>query len=75
MIEIYKNFFDSDCLRVIEELIAKSKDSIKLKSSYFDWQSTIIQESTPIMIYDMYKMVDTDILRNRLEEVIDIKRS
>ena len=72
MIKIYKDFFDPDCLKYIEDSIEKSKNTANLRASYptNSWQPNIIHESTPVMIYDMY---DTDILSQRLKENIDIK--
>mgnify|MGYP000361929367 CR=1 FL=1 len=68
MIKIYKNFFDLDCLEYIEEQIERSKRTSNLRTSYptINWGPRIIQESAPVMIYDM---VDPDILQKRLKEV------
>ena len=74
MIKVYKDFFDPDCLKYIEESIEKSKNGANLRTSYPTkdiWQPSIIQESTPVMIYDMSD--GTDILVQKLKEIIDIK--
>ena len=73
MIKIYKDFFDPDCLKYIEESIEKSKNTANLRTSYPSnaWHPNIIQESTPVMVYDLF---DTDILLKPLKEVIDIER-
>ena len=73
MIKIYKDFFDPDCLKYIEESIEKSKNGANLRTSYptNNWVPNIIQESTPVIVYDMH---DTDMLLKRLKEVIDIKK-
>jgi len=70
--KIYNDFFDSDCLKYIEEQIERSKNTASLRTSYpsYNWPNYIIQDSTPVIIYDMY---DADILLNRLEEVMEIK--
>ena len=75
MIKIYKNFFDLDCLKYIEEQIERSKNTAYLRTSYPTnaWQGDIIHQSTPIMIYDMSD--GTDILLKRLKEIMDIKIS
>ena len=72
MIKIYKDFFDSDCLKYIEESIEKSKNTANLRTSYPSnaWDQRIIHESAPVIIYDLY---DVDILLKPLKEVIDIK--
>jgi Rps23 Pro-64 3,4-dihydroxylase Tpa1-like proline 4-hydroxylase len=73
MIKIYKNFFDSDCLKYIEDSIVKSKNTTNLRTSYpsNNWQSNIIHESAPIIIYDLN---DADILLKPLKEILDIKK-
>lgn len=67
MIKVYKNFFDSDCLKLIEESIEKSKNTANLRTSYpsNNWGSDIIHQSAPVMVYDMQ---DVDILRERLTD-------
>jgi hypothetical protein len=72
MVKIYKDFFDPDCLKYIEDSIEKSKNGANLRTSYPTnaWQPDIIQESTPVMIYDLH---DADILLKPLKEVIDIE--
>ena len=73
MIKIYKDFFDPDCLKYIEESIEKSKNTANLRTSYPSnaWQPNIIHESTPVIVYDLF---DADILLKSLKEVIDIER-
>ena len=73
MIKIYKDFFDPDCLKYIEESIEKSKNTANLRTSYPSnaWQPNIIHESTPVIVYDLF---DADILLKPLKEVIDIER-
>ena len=72
MIKIYKDFFDPDCLKYIEESIEKSKNGANLRTSYPTnaWQPNIIHESAPVIIYDLN---DADILLKPLKEVIDIE--
>ena len=74
MIKIYKDFFDPDCLKYIEDQIEKSKNTASLRTSYPTnaWDFSIIHESTPVMVYDMY---DADILLKRLKEIIDIEKT
>ena len=71
MILVYKDFFDSDCLEYIEKSIEKSRNSANLRSSFFSWGPRIIQQSTPVMVYDLD---DADILLERLKEIIVIER-
>ena len=71
MIKVYKDFFDPDCLKYIEDSIEKSKETANLRTSYFCWPGDIIHESTPVMVYDLF---DADILLKSLKEVIDIER-
>jgi hypothetical protein len=68
MIKIYKDFFDSDCLEYIGKQIERSQHTSNFRSSYptINWGERIVQESAPVMIYDM---VDPDILQKRLKEV------
>ena len=73
MIKIYKDFFNPDCLKYIEDSIEKSKNTANLRASYptNSWQPNIIHESTPVMVYDM--LDGTDMLLKRLKEILDIK--
>ena len=71
MIKVYKDFFDSDCLEYIEKSIEKSKNTANLKSSFFYWGPDLIQQSTPVIVYDLD---DADILLKRLKEIIVIER-
>ena len=71
MIKIYKNFFDSDCLKYIEESIQKRKNTSNLRTSYYNWHQNIIHESTPVMVYDLK---DADILLKPLKEVIHFEK-
>ena len=68
MVKIYKDFFGPDCLEYIEEQIERSRYTSNFRASYPSqgWGPIIIQESAPVMIYDM---VDPDILQKRLKEV------
>jgi hypothetical protein len=63
VIKVYKNFFDSDCLKFIEESIEKSKNTANLRTSYA-WNPAIIHQSAPVMIYDMQ---DVGILREQMK--------
>ena len=71
MIKIYKDFFDSDCLEYIEKSIEKSKNTANLKSSFFYWGPDLIQQSTPVIVYDLD---DADILLERLKEIVVFER-
>ena len=71
MIEVYKDFFDSDCLEYIEKSIEKSKNSANLRTSFFSWGPQIIQQSTPVIVYDLD---DADILLERLKEIVVFER-
>ena len=70
MIKVYKDFFDSDCLEYIEKSIEKSRNTANLRSSFFSWRPGIVQQSTPVIIYDLD---DADILLKRLKEIIVIE--
>ena len=74
MVKIYKDFFDLDCLEYIEEQIERSKRTSNLRASYptINWGPMIIQESAPVLIYDM---VDPDILLKRLKEIYPTEKN
>jgi len=71
-VEIYKNFYNNECLNFINETIDKSKNTANLRASYpsNNWHPTIIQDSAPVLIYDIS---NTELLNKNLKNKIDLE--